>query len=246
MPRRGKLTKAKFGVTMPVTAAAYVHKPPYWRGTSWYTFEYETDPEIGAQIVPEALTLVEPATARLIFAEYEWSTGGPYLEILQTIDVEYRGERCAFFTQLGVSESTALMAGREGYGFPKKMGRVSFVQHEDLVGMYYERPQGLRLATGVFRALRPVEPLPGSSILTGITLRVIASPHPSELFSVTELVRTELEIRPKEIWIGEGNCAYSGLSDLDPWHQLPVKRSIGCNLMKLDINLKDAAVIEKL
>jgi len=62
------------------------------------------------------------------------------MEILQTVDVEYKGEQCVFFTQGGVSQSIALMAGREGYGFPKKVGHITFARHEDLVGMYYERP----------------------------------------------------------------------------------------------------------
>jgi len=42
MALKGRLTKDQFGLTMPVTAAAYVEKPPYWRGANWYTFEYET------------------------------------------------------------------------------------------------------------------------------------------------------------------------------------------------------------
>jgi len=246
MALKGRLTKDQFGLTMPVTAAAYVEKPPYWRGANWYTFEYETDPEIASAIVPEQLTLTDPSTARLIFAEYEWSTGGPYMEILQTVDVEYKGEQCVFFTQAGVSQSIALMAGREGYGFPKKVGHITFARHEDLVGMYYERPQGLRLITGVFRGISPVEPLPESSIIKGITLRVIQSPEPNVPYSLAELVKGELEIRPKEAWVGEGNCTYSGISELDPWHQLPVTKNLRCTWMKLDINLAGAAIIETL
>ena len=243
---RGRLTKDKFGLTMPVTAAAFVEKPPYWRGATWYSFNYETDPELAAQIVPEQLTLTDPATARLIFAEYEWSTGGPYMEILQAIDVSHQGEQCVFFTQAAVSQSIPLMAGREGYGFPKKVGHISFVRHEDLVGMFYERPPGLRLITGVFRGISPVEPPPGNSIIKGITLRVILSPKPDVRYSLAELILGELEIRPKEIWVGEGNCTYSGLSELDPWDQLPVRKNLGCTRTNLDINLKGAAIIATL
>jgi hypothetical protein len=47
---KGKLTKEMFGRTMPVTAPAFVEKPPYWRGATYYTFIYETDPEIVAQL----------------------------------------------------------------------------------------------------------------------------------------------------------------------------------------------------
>ena len=245
MGLQGRLTKDQFGLTMPVVSAAYVEKPSYWRNADWYTFEYRTDPEAAAAIVPEQLELADPATARLIFAEYEWSTGGPYREILQAIDVRYAGAEYVFFTQAGVSQSIALMAGREGYGFPKKIGHISFERHEDLVGMYYERPQGLRLMNGVFRGIGPLE-LPESSIIKGLNLRVIQSPDPDEAYSLAELVLGELEIRPKFAWLGEGNCSYSGISDLDPWHQLPVVESLQASWTRLDINLAGARILERL
>jgi hypothetical protein len=97
------------------------------------------------------------------------------MELLQAVDVEYEGEECVFFTQAGVSHSIPLMAGRETFGFPKKVGEISFVRHEDIVGVYYERPHGLRLITAVFREISPVEPVPESISIKGITLRVITS-----------------------------------------------------------------------
>lgn len=242
---RGRLTKDQFGLTMPVVAAAYVEKPSYWHNADWYTFEYRTDPDIAAAIVPEQLELTDPTHVRLIFADYEWSTGGPYREILQCINVLYEGEEYAFFTQSGVSQSIALMAGREGYGFPKKIGHITFERHEDLVGMYYERPQGLRLINGVFRGISPME-MPDSFILKGLNLRVIQSPDPDEPYSLAELVLGQLEVRPKFAWHGEGNCHYTGVSDLDPWHQLPVEGHMQASWTRLDINLAGAAILERL
>lgn len=244
--KKGRLTKDKMGLTMPVNAGAFVAKPPYWKGGIWYTFTYDTEPDAAAELVPEQLTLVTPATARLIFAEYKWSTGGPYFEILQAIDVEFQGERCVFFTQAGVSESTALMAGREGYGFPKKMGHISFVRHEDIVGMYYERPLGTRLATAVFREISPIEPPPAATVLRGINLRAIMSPERDRRHSLAELIMGELEVKPTEVWLAEGNCTYSGLSELDPWHRLPVLKHLECARTNFDINLKAARIIATL
>jgi len=177
---------------------------------------------------------------------FGWSTAGPYMEILQAVDVEYGGEQCIFFTQAGVSYSIPLMAGRETLGFPKKVGVISFVRHEDVVGIYYERPQGLRLITAVFREISPVDPTPESTIIKGITLRVILSPEPDVRYSLVELIKGELEFKPKELWIGEGNCSYSGLSELDPWHQIPVRKNLECTRMNLDINMKGAEIIETL
>jgi acetoacetate decarboxylase len=145
-----------------------------------------------------------------------------------------------------VSESTALMAGREGYGFPKKMGSISFVRHEDVMAMYYERPRGIRLASAVLRELSPVDPQSVPTLLRGINLRVIMSPEKDTKYSLADLVLGELEIRCKEVWMAEGNCSYSALSELDPWHRLPVKKHLGCTRMNFDIDLRDARIIATL
>ena len=246
MALKGKLTKDKMGLDMPVNAAAFIEKPPYWRGATWYTFNYETNPELAAEIVPEHLTIVDPLKASLVFADYEWSTAGPYLEIIQGINVEYEGEECVFFTQLGVTKSIPLMAGREVYGFPKKVGHIYFVRQDDVLGMCYERPEGIRLVTGVFREKRPMDQLPPKTTIKGITLRVITSPEKDIKYSLVELIKTELELNVKEGWLGEGNCSYTGISELDPWHKLPVRKDLDCTRMELDMTLKNSKIIVKL
>src|SRR3989304_4952625 len=121
MKRKGKLNPAKMGMTMPVNAPAFVDKPPYWRGVKSYTFNYITDPKAAAALVPEPLLIPEPVKATLIFNDFKWSTGGPYYELLQGINVEFEGEACLYFPQLAVTEAVPLLAGREIYGFPKKV-----------------------------------------------------------------------------------------------------------------------------
>ena len=81
--RQGKLNPDKMGLTMPVNAPAFVDKPAFWRGVNSCTFNYETDPEAAAELVPEPLTLLVPVMARLMFNKMEWSTGGPYLELIR-------------------------------------------------------------------------------------------------------------------------------------------------------------------
>ena len=245
MKRHGKLNPTTLGLTMPVDAPAFVDKPPFWRGVNSYMFDYQTDPDAAAAVVPEGLTLPEPVTAQLIFNNFEWSTGGPYYELLQGVNVEFEGEACIYFPQLAVSEAVPLMAGREIYGFPKKVGHIEFVRQDDILAMYYERPKGLRIATGVFRQLRPADPPPAGTGLKGVNLRVITSPEPGKKHSLCELILAELAMSNMELWIGEGNCSYSGLSALDPWHKLPVVKNLGCALLKCDSTLKTARILKR-
>lgn len=245
MALNGKLNPEQMGMTMPVNAPAFVDKPPFWRGVKSYTFNYETDPAAAALLVPEGLLLPEPVTATLIFNDFEWSTGGPYYELLQGINVEFDGEACIYFPQLAVTEAVPLLAGREIYGFPKKIGHIEFVRQDDILAMFYERPKGLRIASGVIRLLHPAEPQPETLSIKGVNLRVITSPEPNRKHSLCELILAELALSNVEIWVGEGNCSYAGLSELDPWHRLPVVKHLDCSLVKCDSTLKTARILKR-
>ncbi|TAJ93907.1 MAG: hypothetical protein EPO31_06930 [Gammaproteobacteria bacterium] len=245
MKRKGKLNPAKMGMTMPVNAPAFVDKPPYWRGVKSFTFNYITDPKAAAALVPEPLLIPEPVKATLIFNDFEWSTGGPYYELLQGINVEFEGEECLYFPQLAVTEAVPLLAGREIYGFPKKVGNIEFVRQDDILAMFYERPRGLRIATGVFRQLAPIDPQPDGMLIKGVNLRVITSPEPDKKHSLCELILAELVLSNVEVWVGEGNCSYSGLSELDPWHKLPVVKHLDCSLVKCDSTLGTARILKR-
>jgi len=245
MKRRGKLSPEKMGLTMPVDAPGFVDKPPFWRGVNSYTFNYETDPEAAAGVLPEPLTLPEPAIARLTFNSFEWSTGGPYRELLQGINVEFDGEPCVYFTQLAVSEAVPAMAGREIYGFPKKVGCLEFVRQDDILAMYYERPKGIRICTGVLREIRPIDPPPEGTLLKAVNLRVITSPEPGRKHSLCELILAELTMTKTELWLGEGNCNYAGISELDPWHKLPVVKHLDCSHLTCDSTVNTARILKR-
>jgi len=66
---QGKLTKAKMGWAMPVDAPAYGPPPGYFQRSRFLRFDFETDGDLASEIVPEQLTLLDPPTAGLMFAE---------------------------------------------------------------------------------------------------------------------------------------------------------------------------------
>jgi acetoacetate decarboxylase len=245
MNRQGKLTPDKMGLTMPVDAPGFVDKPPFWRGVKSYMFNYETDADAAVAVLPEPLTLPEPAKVTLIFNNFEWSTGGPYFELLQGINAEFQGEACLYFTQLAVTEAVPLLAGREIYGFPKKVGHIEFVRQDDILAMYYERPKGTRICTGVFRQLLPVDPPPPPTTLKAVNLRVITSPEPGKKHSLCELILAELAMSKMEVWIGEGNCSYAGMSELDPWHKLRVVKHLDCSVTMCEATLGAARILKR-
>ena len=98
MAVQGRLTKDKMGYAMPVDAPAYGPPPGYFKQARFLRFDYETDPESVAEIIPEQLTLTDPATAAIMFVEYPWSTAGCYREAFLGTNVMYEGEKL-FFAQ---------------------------------------------------------------------------------------------------------------------------------------------------
>ena len=245
MARQGKLNPAAMGLTMPVDAPFFVEKPPYWRGVHSYTFNYETDPDAAAALVPAPLTLPEPVKASLIFNSFDWSTAGPYCELMQGVHVEFEGKPCVYFTQLAVTEAVPLVTGREVYGFPKKLGRIEFVRQDDILAMYYERPKGIRICSAVFRQIRPIAPPPEGISMKAVNLRVITCPEAGQDHSLCELILAEIVMSSAEIWVGEGNCNYTGISELDPWHKLPVVKHLDASVLNCDSTLKDARILKR-
>jgi acetoacetate decarboxylase len=245
MARQGRLNPNTVGLTMPVDGPFFIEKPPYWRGVHSYTFNYGTDPDAAAAMVPEGLTLPEPVKASLIFNDFEWSTGGPYRELMQGIHVEFEGEPCVYFTQLAVTEAVPLATGREVYGFPKKLGLIEFIRQDDILAMYYERPKGIRICSGVFRRIRPVELPPEGISMKAVNLRVITHPEPGRDHSLCELIMAELAMSNAELWAGEGNCHYAGVSELDPWYKLPIVKRLDCSVLNCDSTLKGARILKR-
>ena len=84
---QGRLTKENMASTLPVDAPAYHKKPFYFKGARLLRFDYETEPESAARLVPEQLRLADPPSAFLLINAYPWSTLGPYREAVLGVNV---------------------------------------------------------------------------------------------------------------------------------------------------------------
>lgn len=89
-------------------------------------------PDAAAALLPPPLELAEPATATFFFARYPSTAFGSVYEeaglLLHGRDDHGEYLHCCWIV---VNDSTALILGREMFGFPKKMAEVSFEMSED-------------------------------------------------------------------------------------------------------------------
>ncbi len=244
---RGKLTKAKMGTTMPVDAPVYHRKPFYFKGARMLRCDYATDADAAVELIPDQLSLADPATAFLFINEYPWTTLGPYREAVLGVNVLFGEQPLAYLCYLMLDSEVPVLAGRDIYGYPKKMGLIEFSEHDDLLAGYVERPEGIRICSMVFRPEIPLDPIPERTPMPTCSLRVIPSPEKDKDHSLVELIQTDLIFNSTvELWSGTGNCHFPGISVLDPWHKLPVNSILAATYAVGDFILPEGKILATL
>ena len=234
MAKYGQLKKSQFGPSMPVTAPAVQSPPFYYRNMEMIIVEYRTDEEEALKLLPDGLELVEPATASIIIAKYHFSTFGPYNEAILGVACKWQGQLMTYLPNLFVTQEAPLIAGREIWGYAKKLAHVDVIQeHEEYMGII-ERPKGNRLATAVMRSIRNV-PANSFNFPPILSLKVIPNAEESETPALAQLVSCDFRVTPivgtdgiAEVWSGPGSLVYNSPTEADPWYKLAVKEIVSC------------------
>ncbi len=245
MAKQGQLNLKNAQYSMPADAAAYQSPPFYYRNTRSISVAFETDAEAALQALPAALALHEPATAVLSFYEYSWTTFGPYNEAILSLLVEHKGRPMTYIMHIAVTTEPPMLAGREIWGFPKKLAHIEFKSEKDMVYGTLERPAGVRLASAIVRAERPATN-GHSSAPPAVSFRLIPSAEENGRPVCAEIIETHTEVKVHEAWTGTGSIAFAECSRLDPWNRMPVKRVIQASYLLSEMTLGFGKVIDRL
>ncbi len=232
---KGTLSKKNLGFSMPSDAPLYP-KPPYiYKGATLLVFNYLTDGDSAASLLPEQAELADPPSAGLVFATYPESTLGPYSEVVLFLNAHYKKKDVKYGAYLYVTTDVAMAAGREMGGFPKKIAAVEISGDRDFRATL-ERPAGHLLASGSMTvAEKPDGPF--SPIFDYLTLRVIPSPTKDAAPSLAELLETQWVVMNGEVWKGDGSFTLTGDSEVDPLHRVPVVERLNCQLLRGDLQV---------
>jgi acetoacetate decarboxylase len=234
MGQSGTLTKDKLGFSMPVDSPLYGRLPVLYKGVSMLIYEYVTSADAAAALLPAQLELAsapnlraDSALAMLLFAEYSWSTIGPYNEVAQAILCTYKGKPMTYAVRLHVTTDRALAMGRECGGFAKKLGDIPF-HHDVSYASWLERPAGVRICSGV---LEPGVQLPSArDPIDFVSLRVMPNIAAPDTPSLCQLMHTRWLFSNGEAWAGNGSFRFTAASDLDPYHKLPCLKQLAAML----------------
>ena len=137
----------KTAFAMPPTSPAFPPGPYRFVDRQYFIIKYRTDLEALRRVVPEPLEVIEPVV-NYEFIRMPDSTGfGDYTESGQVIPVRYRGEAGSYTHQMFLNDHPPIAAGRELWGFPKKLAQPSLaVETDTLVGTL--NYGSVRIATG--------------------------------------------------------------------------------------------------
>jgi acetoacetate decarboxylase len=245
MSARGRLTLEKLGYSMPPDAPAFQAPPYHYRNAQAVSIKFETDPEAALEVLPEPFDLIEPACANLSIYWYPFTTFGPYHEAILRLYARHEGEPLTYIQQIFVDTEPPLLAGREIWGFPKKLATIGFERDRDMIVGRLERPAGVRLATVVMRPEQPLMQLGSNGPTTG--LRVIPSADPSNPRpALAELIAADSQHELRAAWEGPASISFPDSSVFDPVIRFPVRRIVKAVYMEYDILLPAGRVIARL
>ena len=132
---------------MPLHSPAFAPGPYRFMNREYMIITYRTDPDKLRALIPAPLELAEPIV-KYEFINMPDSTGfGSYCESGQVVPVTLRGEPGSFVLSMYLDDGAPVLAGRELWGFPKKLAHPALSVHTDTL-MGTLDYSGFRVATG--------------------------------------------------------------------------------------------------
>jgi acetoacetate decarboxylase len=229
--------------SMPLCSPSFPPGPYRFIHREFLTITYRTDPERLRALVPEPLELDE-AMVKFEFIRMPDSTGfGDYTESGQVIPVRLGGEHGAYVHAMYLNDDAPIAAGRELWGFPKKLASPCLsVVKDTLLGTLDYGP--VRIATasmGYKHQGLELEAVRQTLLAPGFLLKII--PHVDGTPRICELVRYQLEdVVVHGAWTGPAalELAHHALA---PVAQLPVLEVISASHILSDLTLGLGSVV---
>lgn len=236
-------------------ARAYPLFPHAYRNVEDLVVGFETSADAVRPFLPRD---VEPdgdiVSCQAKFRWTPFSVHGPYHEAYVSATVRFRGERYRFLLLAYTDNDSPLIAGREIWGTPKKLGRMTrnwanvdggFCEH--MVGTL-ERPHAMRLMTIGLVCDRVLEP-PQAKPLPTLLLKLVPNADGSapEIAQLVVLQGSAHFVKAADgsamLFEGRPSLSFDAMSTADPLHLLRPQRLTGGTFMKVDFEHGPASVV---
>ncbi|MBA3535045.1 MAG: acetoacetate decarboxylase [Tatlockia sp.] len=233
----------KTAFAMPITNVAYPRGPYYFTNREYLTITYETDIELLREVVPKPLEVVEPLVNFEVIRMPDSTGFGDYTESGQVIPVRYKGKAGAYTLAMYLDDQPPIAAGREIWGFPKKLAQPSLkVEKETLIGLLNYGSCRVATATMGFKyECLDKETVAKAMAAPNYLLKII--PDVDGTTRICELVEYHLQdIVIKGAWTGPASLQFTHHA-LAPLALLPVKRIVKAMHILTDLTLPYGKVV---
>lgn len=208
---------------------------------------WQTKPDIIKRLLPPPL---KPAEMPIIFAfvaDYPRTNfGSIYKEAAVFLSCEYGGIEGGYCLAMPVTDDMALVAGREVFGYPKKLANIHFRKEKRDVEGWSERHGTRYFEVKAKLNGRPNSPefiqlvaertggTPGGSkdiIQVCYNYKHFPSPDGNYFDYKPRLIREEVVFRPSELKLGSAQLILQS-SESDPWGELEIEEILGAIYLK--------------
>lgn len=245
--------------SQPHSAPLYGAPPYYYRGFTSLAVSWRTDHEAAQAVLPPGFSLgATGAVVTATFSRYGITSFGPYNEFVMTLPVDVEtdaGVRSGVYSPfLYVDSDGPLAAGRELWGFGKKLAEIDLGQRYDVSWATATRPAAVALATASLKLDAPLADADVDDVPV-FSFRSIPSPsfHGPE-GQVRQIIESRFTCVPRvdddgvvAVWSGtRAHIAFPANSAVDPLHGLPVIEPLGGTWGAFDAVLTAGTVVRDL
>jgi acetoacetate decarboxylase len=216
--------------SMPYGSSMY-GKPPYiYRGVQDLVIAYEASAERLRPLLPPGVTIAGDVAECLAWMRWiPLSSFGPYHEAYAMVKAQFEGNTYLYNPFMIVDNEVALTAGREIWGYPKKLGRFYRGWGDDASGYgeqllcKVERPLGHTLMSASMVCAERADPAELDAGHPILSLRIFPDAEDVDRPCVAQLIALDLEASLQtgsdgmtEFYKGPGQLKFEG-SASDPW-----------------------------
>ncbi|MFJ3338031.1 MULTISPECIES: acetoacetate decarboxylase [unclassified Streptomyces] len=226
----------------PLDGPAFPAGPYRFSRREYLTITYRTDPDAMRAVVPEPLEVDEPLV-RFEVIRMPDSTGlGDYTESGQVLRVRHGGEEAEYIHSMYLDNAPAIALGREGSGYPKKLGAPRLYTDSDtLVGTLDYGSLRVATATMGFK-YAPMDPEAARAELAVPTYMLKKIPGYDGSPRICELLRIEIsDLTVLGAWTGPARLQLFAHA-LAPMADLPVLEVVGASHILTDLTLPTPSV----
>jgi len=219
---------------------------------------WETTPEIISRLLPPPLKPVAKPLVMAFIANYRRTSFGPgYFEGALFLRSQYNGQPGNYCLSMPVTGDIAMALGREKYGFPKKMAKISLERTGTQVNGRMSR-----CGTDFFTVTAQLDHTPNARDFP-LILAEATAPNPDCARSYNFkymlaaqgsgftgfdhypfLVQSETILQSQEMLFGSATIKMQP-SVTDPWHEIAVARMVGAVYMTGSTSLRNGTVLAK-